>query len=219
MADWKPKSSRTSTSPPTRPTCTRSCRSTCSGRRHRRVSRAPRPRCIIVDTSGSMSSPHTKIIAAREAAAAAIDEIVDGTWFAVIAGDHARGCCTRHHGGMVACRRATRARRKDGGAHARRRRAAPRSGRGCSAAIDALRASVEAAQRHAILLTDGTNESRAPRRARPRSRRRDGRVPVRLPRRRRRLGRQRAARHLVGAARLGRHHRRARRTWPTTSAR
>ena len=34
---------------------------------------------IIVDTSGSMSSPRTKIIAAREAAAAAIDEIVDGT--------------------------------------------------------------------------------------------------------------------------------------------
>ena len=36
------------------------------------------------------------------------------------------------------------------------------------------------------------------------------RVPVRLPRRRRRLGGQRAARHRVGAARLGRHHRRAR---------
>ena len=43
---------------------------------------------IIVDTSGSMSMPHDKIVSARQAAAAAIDEIVDGTWFAVIAGDN-----------------------------------------------------------------------------------------------------------------------------------
>src|SRR3954471_12424823 len=43
---------------------------------------------IIVDTSGSMAMAHGKIVAARGPAAAAIDEVVDGTWFAVIAGDN-----------------------------------------------------------------------------------------------------------------------------------
>ena len=41
---------------------------------------------IIIDCSGSMGTPQAKIIAARKAAAAAIKEIADGTWFAVIAG-------------------------------------------------------------------------------------------------------------------------------------
>src|SRR3974390_1810312 len=41
---------------------------------------------IIIDCSGSMEYPKAKIIAARQAGAAAIAEIADGTWFAVIAG-------------------------------------------------------------------------------------------------------------------------------------
>ena len=41
---------------------------------------------IIVDTSGSMG--RTKLEAAKHAAAAALDQILDGTWFAVIAGTH-----------------------------------------------------------------------------------------------------------------------------------
>ena len=41
---------------------------------------------IIVDTSGSMG--RTKIEAAKIAAAAALDQILDGTWFAVVAGTH-----------------------------------------------------------------------------------------------------------------------------------
>ena len=43
---------------------------------------------IIIDTSGSMGpdGPGGKIAAARKAAHVAIDEIVDGTWFAVISG-------------------------------------------------------------------------------------------------------------------------------------
>ena len=41
---------------------------------------------IIVDTSGSMG--RTKIEAAKQAASAAIDQIIDGTWFAVVAGTH-----------------------------------------------------------------------------------------------------------------------------------
>src|SRR3954452_10409358 len=39
---------------------------------------------IIIDTSGSMDLPPTKISAARRAAKVALDEIVDGTSFAVI---------------------------------------------------------------------------------------------------------------------------------------
>ena len=46
---------------------------------------------VIVDTSGSMDGEN--IAAARTAAAAALDQINDGVWFAVIAGSHeaARG--------------------------------------------------------------------------------------------------------------------------------
>ena len=41
---------------------------------------------IIVDTSGSMG--RMKLEAAKVAAAAAVDQILDGTWFAVVAGTH-----------------------------------------------------------------------------------------------------------------------------------
>ena len=41
---------------------------------------------VIVDTSGSMDGEN--IAAARTAAAAALDQINDGVWFAVIAGSH-----------------------------------------------------------------------------------------------------------------------------------
>lgn len=41
---------------------------------------------LIVDTSGSMNQPATKMSAARKAIAAAVDELPDGTLFAVIAG-------------------------------------------------------------------------------------------------------------------------------------
>jgi len=41
---------------------------------------------VIIDTSGSMSGPN--IEAAKYAAQVAVDQIVDGTWFAVIGGSH-----------------------------------------------------------------------------------------------------------------------------------
>src|ERR1700733_8909828 len=41
---------------------------------------------IIIDCSGSMEYPHTKITEARAATAAAIDVVRDGVWFSVIAG-------------------------------------------------------------------------------------------------------------------------------------
>ena len=70
--------------------------------------------------------------------------------------------------------------------------------------------------RHAILLTDGQNEgeSRAARRG---ARAVRGALPVRLPGGRDGLGGRRAAAHRLGPARDGRHHPRARATWPPTS--
>lgn len=47
---------------------------------------------IIVDTSGSMGQPSTKIRAARSALAASLEELPDGTWFAVISGSHEAMC-------------------------------------------------------------------------------------------------------------------------------
>src|SRR4249919_2051361 len=43
---------------------------------------------IIIDCSGSMSNPRSKIAEARAATAAAVDVIRDGVAFAVIAGTH-----------------------------------------------------------------------------------------------------------------------------------
>jgi hypothetical protein len=48
----------------------------------------PAAEIVIVDTSGSMDVPRTKIKAAREATSVAIDCIRDGVAFAVIAGNH-----------------------------------------------------------------------------------------------------------------------------------
>src|SRR5215472_11950698 len=41
---------------------------------------------VIVDRSGSMSLPDSKIVKARAATVAALDVISDGVWFAIIAG-------------------------------------------------------------------------------------------------------------------------------------
>ena len=82
---------RTSTSPPGRP---RSMPSSPSRPAPTQVdgTTAEKAVVLIVDTSGSMSSPGSKIRAARRATATAVDLIPDGTWFAVIAGSHRAWC-------------------------------------------------------------------------------------------------------------------------------
>ncbi|MET0921247.1 MAG: VWA domain-containing protein [Acidimicrobiia bacterium] len=108
---------------------------------------------IIVDTSGSMANPSSKIHAAREAAAAAIDEIVDGTWFAVIAGDQ---------GASLAFEMSRADEHTRGAAKAAVKQFDPSGGTAIGSWINAATAlfsQVEATQRHAILLTDGKNES------------------------------------------------------------
>lgn len=115
---------------------------------------------VIVDTSGSMSSPRAKIVSARKAAAAAIDELVDGTWFAVLAGDNSAHLVYPTHQGMTEASMATRREAKKAVEHLE-----PSGGTAIGSWLDAasaLFATVDAGQRHAILLTDGRDESESP---------------------------------------------------------
>jgi hypothetical protein len=117
---------------------------------------------VIVDTSGSMNGD--KIRAAQEAAAVAIDQIIDGTWFAVIAGTDGAARAFPYPNAMSAMVR------MEPGARAAAKEAVSRLGAGGGTAIGSwlrlagrLFASVpSAAQRHAILLTDGKNQSELP---------------------------------------------------------
>jgi hypothetical protein len=114
---------------------------------------------VIVDASGSMESPSSKIRAARTGAQAALDEIVDGTWFAVIVGRHTAELAYPIRG-MVRMDADTRERAKQS--------VAVLNASGGTAIGTWLELATElfrgcpATQRHAILLTDGKNESEEP---------------------------------------------------------
>lgn len=132
---------------------------TCSGAGKAGVS-GDAAEIIIVDTSGSMDMPPTKIAAARRAAKVAIGEIVDGAWFAVLSGHSLAQMVYPPHPGMAKMTGVTRAeamvavdRLRSGGATA--------IGSWITAATE-LFAQVQAAQRHAILLTDGKIEGELP---------------------------------------------------------
>ncbi len=111
---------------------------------------------IIIDCSGSMASPHAKITAARQAAAAAVMAIDDGTWFTVIAGQGLPQPVYPPVPGMVQADERTRAEAAQAVRELR-----PGGGTAIGAwllAADQSFASAPATQRHAILLTDGKNE-------------------------------------------------------------
>jgi von Willebrand factor type A C-terminal domain/von Willebrand factor type A domain len=115
---------------------------------------------IIVDVSGSMSQPYSKIEAARRAAAEAVDEIVDGTWFAVLAGNDQAMMVYPREGGMVRCAQTTRRAAQDAVRHLQ-----PGGGTAIGSWLNAavgVFGTVQAVQRHAILLTDGKNETETP---------------------------------------------------------
>ena len=112
---------------------------------------------LIVDTSGSMTEPGTKIRAARNAAATAVELLPDGTYFAVIAGSDTADCVYPPRPGLAVADDRTRqeaagiVRRFDAG-----------GGTAISTWLDLARELCETkpgAIRLAYLLTDGRNQS------------------------------------------------------------
>ncbi|MER5177158.1 VWA domain-containing protein [Streptomyces sp. NPDC002896] len=115
---------------------------------------------IMVDCSGSMDYPPTKMRNARDATAAAIDTLRDGVHFAVIGGTHVAKEVYPGGGRLAVADAATR----DQAKQALRRLSA-----GGGTAIgtwlrlaDRLLSSADVAIRHGILLTDGRNEHESP---------------------------------------------------------
>ncbi|WP_328400507.1 VWA domain-containing protein [Streptomyces sp. NBC_00390] len=115
---------------------------------------------IMVDCSGSMDYPPTKMRNARDATAAAIDTLRDGVAFAVVAGTH-QATEVYPGGGRLAV--------ADDGTRAQAKEALRRLSAGGGTAIgtwlalaDRLLASSDKPIRHGILLTDGRNEHESP---------------------------------------------------------
>ncbi|MCX4823135.1 VWA domain-containing protein [Streptomyces sp. NBC_01142] len=115
---------------------------------------------IMVDCSGSMDYPPTKMRNARDATAAAIDTLRDGTAFAVVAGTHVANEVYPGNGRLAVADPQTRTQAKE---------ALRRLSAGGGTAIgtwlrlaDRLLSSSDVAIRHGILLTDGRNEHESP---------------------------------------------------------
>ena len=115
---------------------------------------------IMVDCSGSMDYPPTKMRNARDATAAAIDTLRDGVAFAVVAGTHQAREVYPADGGLAVAGPATRAQAKQS---LRKLTAAGGTAIGTWLKLaDRLLATGDVAIRHGILLTDGRNEHEKP---------------------------------------------------------
>ncbi|MGW3203369.1 vWA domain-containing protein [Streptomyces sp. NPDC001135] len=115
---------------------------------------------IMVDCSGSMDYPPTKMRGARDATAAAVDALRDGTHFAVIGGTHVAKEVFPGGGRLAVADATTREQAKQ---------ALRRLSAGGGTAIgtwlrlaDRLLNSADVTIRHGILLTDGRNEHESP---------------------------------------------------------
>jgi von Willebrand factor type A C-terminal domain/von Willebrand factor type A domain len=115
---------------------------------------------IIIDCSGSMRSPPTKIAEARAATAAVVDVIRDGVAFAVVAGTHEAHPVYPHDGSLAVADPTTRQYAKQA--------VSGLTPHGGTAIGQWLRLAYSmfsahpASLRHAILLTDGRNEHETP---------------------------------------------------------
>jgi hypothetical protein len=115
---------------------------------------------IMVDCSGSMEYPATKLRNAREATAAAVDTLRDGVAFAVVAGTHKALEVYPGGGRLAVADPATRAQAKEA---LRTLTAGGGTAIGTWLRLaDRLLSSSDAAIRHGILLTDGRNEHESP---------------------------------------------------------
>ncbi|MFF9395691.1 vWA domain-containing protein [Streptomyces griseoluteus] len=111
---------------------------------------------LMVDCSGSMDYPSTKMRNAREATAAAVDTLRDGVHFGIVDGTHVAREVYPGGGRLAVADPTTRAQAKQ---------ALRRLGAGGGTAIgtwlrlaDRLLAGADVSIRHGILLTDGRNE-------------------------------------------------------------
>ncbi|MET9425192.1 VWA domain-containing protein [Streptomyces sp. NPDC006540] len=115
---------------------------------------------IMVDCSGSMEYPATKLRNARAATAAAVDTLRDGVAFAVVAGTHKALEVYPGGGRLAVADPATRAQAKEA---LRTLTAGGGTAIGTWLRLaDRLLSSSDAAIRHGILLTDGRNEHESP---------------------------------------------------------
>ena len=115
---------------------------------------------IIIDISGSMNYPKAKLRAAQQATAAAIDCIREGVWFAVIAGTKLAHQVYPPEGSLVPASAGTRAEAKQAVAGLE-----AQGGTAIGAWLDLanqLFGTVPTSLNHAILLTDGIDESETP---------------------------------------------------------
>jgi hypothetical protein len=111
---------------------------------------------VIVDASGSMVSPSSKLKAAKQATAAAIDAVRDGVAFGVIAGTETASAVFPRSGALVPASAETRTQAKAAVANI-----VPSGGTAIGTWLTLARELFEgthAGLRHAILLTDGQNQ-------------------------------------------------------------
>ncbi|MFJ3121941.1 VWA domain-containing protein [Streptomyces sp. NPDC086993] len=132
-----------------------------SGATARVPGQAPKAAVVImVDCSGSMNYPPTKMRNARDATAAAIDTLRDGTSFAVVDGTHVAREVYPGNGRLAVADARTRAQAKGA-------LGALKAGGGTAIGTwlrlaDRLLGAADVSIRHGILLTDGRNEHEAP---------------------------------------------------------
>lgn len=115
---------------------------------------------IVIDCSGSMGFPPTKISNARVATEAAIDALHDGVFFAIVEGTHQARMVYPANAEMVAASQETRDAAKN-----RVRHLVSTGGTAMGAWLrlaDGLLGAHPSAIRHVTLLTDGRNESEGP---------------------------------------------------------
>ncbi|MQY02977.1 vWA domain-containing protein [Actinomadura macrotermitis] len=116
----------------------------------------PAAEVIIIDTSGSMSYPETKLHAAIAAAQAAIDALRDGVYFAVVSGSNTASMVFPQQAQLVQADAATRHHAKQA---VGRLRASGGTAIGSWLRLaDQLFDPFQHGIRHAILLTDGKNQ-------------------------------------------------------------
>jgi hypothetical protein len=115
---------------------------------------------VMVDCSGSMEYPPTKMRNARDATAVAIDAIRDGVCFAVVSGTHQAREVFPGGGGLAVADPDTRAQAKQA---LRKLTAGGGTAIGTWLRLaDRLLSSADVSIRHGILLTDGRNEHEKP---------------------------------------------------------